>query len=289
MSKTRRREQCIEIRASVEAVWKAITDAEEIIRWYSPEAGVSLSEGGRYWVSWGEGMAGASRIARFDKNRHLRLVHESEEPTKPDEPMVEEYFLESDGEITVLRLVQSGIPAAAGRCFLPDFGTTWSDISVRRARTSCSCSPCASRWTKRGRSSWDPRGSPPKATSKVSVPASENRSRPRSGKSSKSRCSFASRRTRFRCASTTSKIRSSRSISSAWAGKRSYMRTSRLSAFPPKSSKSSEGNGNRGSIACSPCRKERRHDGSRIGPLARSRTESRRHDGGLLRVQSSHR
>ena|GEM_PF-3721747 len=153
MSKTRGRAQRIEIRAPIEDVWKAITEADEIIRWYAPEAEVSLSEGGRYWVSWGEGTAGTSRIESFERNRHLRLVHEGEGPAQLDEPMVEEYFLESMARSRCcasfsqasrqrpIGTISTKIPVAAGRFFLPGSGTTWSDISANRART----------WIMRGR------------------------------------------------------------------------------------------------------------------------------------------
>lgn len=80
-------------------------------------------------MSWGEGMAGTSRIEGFERNRHLRLVHEGEGPTKLEEPMVEEYFMESDGEITVLRLVQSGLPATADwDDFYEDTGRGWKIV-----------------------------------------------------------------------------------------------------------------------------------------------------------------
>ncbi len=134
MSKTRGRAQRIEIRAPIEDVWKAITEADEIIRWYAPEAEVSLSEGGRYWVSWGEGTAGTSRIESFERNRHLRLVHEGEGPAQLDEPMVEEYFLESMARSRCcasfsqasrqrpIGTISTKIPVAAGRFFLPGSG-----------------------------------------------------------------------------------------------------------------------------------------------------------------------
>ena len=89
MSDTRRREHHIEIRTPIEAVWKALVDADEIVRWYAPEAEVEPREGGRYWVSWGEEMAGASRIDVFETERRLVLVHAWEGAADLDPPMME--------------------------------------------------------------------------------------------------------------------------------------------------------------------------------------------------------
>ena len=126
--RTRSQEHNIEIDAPLEAVWKALTDAEELTRWYVQEAEVTPGEGGDIWVSFGEGMAGRSRIEVWEPGNHLRLSHlppsegegsESAEGgaesgalgTPPlTSPIIEDYFLESRGGVTVLRLVTSGIP-----------------------------------------------------------------------------------------------------------------------------------------------------------------------------------
>lgn len=110
---TRRQEHVIEIDAPPEAVWRAITEAEEITRWYVPEAEVDPREGGTYRVSWGEGMEGESEIVALEPGRRLRLEHRPV-PGSPEiatGPIVEEYVIEGEGGRTVLRLVTSGIPA----------------------------------------------------------------------------------------------------------------------------------------------------------------------------------
>lgn len=131
MSDTRGREHRIEIHAPLEEVWRALTEADEIVRWFAPEAEVEAREGGRYWVSWGEGMAATSRIETIEPPRRLRLVHESEGFSELDPPVVEEYLLESRGDVTVLRLVQSGIPASADwDDFYEDTGRGWKMFFV---------------------------------------------------------------------------------------------------------------------------------------------------------------
>ena len=44
-------EQVIEINAPIEAVWKALNDPVELVRWFPLEAGVNAD--GSIWMSWG--------------------------------------------------------------------------------------------------------------------------------------------------------------------------------------------------------------------------------------------
>jgi uncharacterized protein YndB with AHSA1/START domain len=123
-SKTRSHEHQIEIDAPIEAVWKALTEAEQLINWFSEEARVVPGEGGSIWVSWGEGQAGESRIEDWEPGRRLRLSqmpaqkdpdpnNASPFPGPLDTPLIQEYTLESRGGLTVLRLVHSSIPNTA--------------------------------------------------------------------------------------------------------------------------------------------------------------------------------
>ncbi len=94
---TRGHEHEIEIAAPIDLVWKAITNAAELSRWYVQEARVEEKEGGRYWVSWGSGQEGASRIEVFEPNQRLRLAQEPFEGSegcagstmvKPQKPII---------------------------------------------------------------------------------------------------------------------------------------------------------------------------------------------------------
>ena len=110
---TRGQEHRIEIDAPPEAVWKAISDAEEVTRWFVVDAEIDGRVGGTYRVSWGEGMDGISDITVWEPGRHLQVKHRPM-PGAPDiasGPIVEEYFIEREGDRTVVRLVTSGIPA----------------------------------------------------------------------------------------------------------------------------------------------------------------------------------
>jgi uncharacterized protein YndB with AHSA1/START domain len=96
------------VAADAETVWRALTEAEELSRWFSPEAKVTPGEGGAIWLSWGEGAAWEAPIEVWEPNRHLRTVD------KPPGKIAVDYFIEArSGGETVLRIVQTGFGADA--------------------------------------------------------------------------------------------------------------------------------------------------------------------------------
>jgi uncharacterized protein YndB with AHSA1/START domain len=106
---TRSIELEIEIDAPSEAIWRAITEAEELVRWFPMEAEVEPGEGGRVWVSWGDGMSWSSRIAVWEPGHRLRSIDEPP-PGAPPMPVevALEYEIEGRGGRSVLRLTHSG-------------------------------------------------------------------------------------------------------------------------------------------------------------------------------------
>ena len=113
MPKTRSQEHEIEIDAPEEAVWRALTDADELIRWFAPAAEIEPRLGGTYKISWGEGMDGVSEIVTFDVGRHLRLEHRPMEgsPDMPSGPIAEDWHIETREGGATLRF--TGQPYAA--------------------------------------------------------------------------------------------------------------------------------------------------------------------------------
>lgn len=107
---TRSFEHSIEIAAPVSAVWKAITEGDEIVKWFAPIARVTPGEGGEVFLSWGEGMEGKAPIRVWEPGKRFGWL----EREGTDSPRIAEFILEakSDGK-TVLRIVQSGFGAGA--------------------------------------------------------------------------------------------------------------------------------------------------------------------------------
>ena len=122
------------IDAPVEAVWKALTDAEELTRWFPLEARVEPGAGGFVWAYYGESVEGEERIEIWEPNRHLRLSYRqpssgedeaksnhvaeaykqaSNQSEQIPQQIATDYFLEGRGGKTWLRLVHSGFGADA--------------------------------------------------------------------------------------------------------------------------------------------------------------------------------
>lgn len=117
----------IEIAAPVEAVWKALTDAEELTRWFPLQARATPGVGGHLWFSWGAPWEGESRIEIWEPNRHLRTrdfagseaapAAEGAQSGQAAPAVYVDYYLEARGGKTVLRLVHSGFGT----------GSDWAD------------------------------------------------------------------------------------------------------------------------------------------------------------------
>lgn len=100
----------IAIRAPIDAVWRALSDAEELRRWFPADARVEPGVGGKVWVSWGPGMEWEQAIDIWEPGRHLRTSS-----PMPDGavPFATDYYIEVRGDTTVLRLVNSGFGEGA--------------------------------------------------------------------------------------------------------------------------------------------------------------------------------
>jgi len=96
-------ERSLTIHAPIDAVWKAITDAEELIRWFPPEASVTPGAGGKMVMKWGDFWEGESDIEVWEPPHHLRTSFDAGVART-----AVDYYLERDGDSTILRLVHSG-------------------------------------------------------------------------------------------------------------------------------------------------------------------------------------
>jgi len=114
---TRTVEKTIEINAPADAVWKALTEGEEVARWFSLEARVTPGVGGDILWSWGDGMDWPSKIEIWEPNRHLRATYEKPPGVAagplPPQRLVMDFYLETRAGKTVLRVVHAGFGATA--------------------------------------------------------------------------------------------------------------------------------------------------------------------------------
>jgi len=126
-SPTRAHEHVLEIAATPEVVWKTITEADELVRWFPLGAKVRPGKGGEILYRWGE-LEGRCRILEWQPPRHLGtgwMEAPSAEAKAPDFPrsttgdeaaraaLAVDWYLEGKGGSTVLRLVHSGFDRGA--------------------------------------------------------------------------------------------------------------------------------------------------------------------------------
>jgi len=107
--KGRSYEKRFEVAAPALAIWKAITEGEELTRWFCQQASCETGAGGQQHIDWGGGAQATQVITTWEPNRHLRV--EAVEPKRQNpaaEPYAIDWHLEHEGGITKIRMVASG-------------------------------------------------------------------------------------------------------------------------------------------------------------------------------------
>ena len=91
----RKHELKIEVAATPAELWKALTTAHGIESWFAPIAKVEPGVGGGITVGWGPGMEFTQAIEVWEPEHHLHAGRV-------------DYYIEGNGDTTILRLVESG-------------------------------------------------------------------------------------------------------------------------------------------------------------------------------------
>jgi uncharacterized protein YndB with AHSA1/START domain len=109
-------EKRFEVAAPAEAVWKAITEGEELTRWFCLEASCEPGVGGKHHFDWGGGAKGSHVITAWEPNVHLRTESLRDDLSQPEgsEPYAIDWFLEHEGGVTRIRMVASGFGEGPG-------------------------------------------------------------------------------------------------------------------------------------------------------------------------------
>jgi len=125
-SKTRSVEKTIIINAPVSEVWKALTEAEELTRWFPLQAEVNPGSGGKMRLSWDNLYIWEFNIESWEEEKYLRCTYQQDQDynasnayeNDSDHPVLNssqqlaiDYFLETRKGKTVLRLVHNGFGA----------------------------------------------------------------------------------------------------------------------------------------------------------------------------------
>jgi uncharacterized protein YndB with AHSA1/START domain len=113
--KTRDIHLSVELDASPEDVFRAVTEGTEIAKWLAPEARSTAPEGGKkgsVWISWGEGMSVEHEIEIYEAPKRVR--HPSGKNGETKAPLYADWSIEArEGGKSTLRLVHSGFSAGA--------------------------------------------------------------------------------------------------------------------------------------------------------------------------------
>ena len=139
MNMSKSHESIIDIKATPEEVFRAVTDPEQIVKWFAPYARVDPRVGGEYDISWDPEMQGGGVITVWDPPTHFAQYSERSVAYNCEGQPVEtgvtqkiaiDYYIEAIGDgMTRLRLVQSGFgPEAAWDDEYEATKTGWADF-----------------------------------------------------------------------------------------------------------------------------------------------------------------
>lgn len=113
----------LEIDAPPEAVWRALSDGEELRRWFAPDAQVVPGPGGTVLWRWGDDHSWPLRVEAWEPGERLLLAYDTPGPDGAPHPLLVDFRIEGRGGRTTLRLVHSGFGPEAS------FDTEFDGIS----------------------------------------------------------------------------------------------------------------------------------------------------------------
>jgi uncharacterized protein YndB with AHSA1/START domain len=102
----------VDIEADAQEVWRALTEAQHLVRWCSPGAQIRARQGGFFRASVDRVTELEAHIDIFEPARRMRLIYLPSNSLPPtDDALVDDFILDSADPGTILRLLGSGIPA----------------------------------------------------------------------------------------------------------------------------------------------------------------------------------
>jgi uncharacterized protein YndB with AHSA1/START domain len=113
-----------DIVASVQVVWRALTESESLARWCSPDAWIRPKTGGLFRATVDRVTQLEAHIDVCEPQRRLRLIYLPCAALPADETVTDDFMLSPDPRGTTLRLIGSGFVA-----------TAMGDVQYRRMRT----------------------------------------------------------------------------------------------------------------------------------------------------------
>jgi uncharacterized protein YndB with AHSA1/START domain len=104
----------VPIDAAPDVVWQALTDPQELERWFPLTARVTPGPGGSFSLRWRDRHSGDDwRVLTWESGRHLSLGMPKPAGAPAPDHIVNDFVLASQGEGTILRVVASGFDPEA--------------------------------------------------------------------------------------------------------------------------------------------------------------------------------
>jgi uncharacterized protein YndB with AHSA1/START domain len=98
----------IDIDATLDQVWQALTTGEGIARWFAPYAEVRPGDGGSVSVGWNPSEMWSQPITVWEPARRMQTASEMPRPDGSSVRLAVDYYLEAAGSGVRVRLVHSG-------------------------------------------------------------------------------------------------------------------------------------------------------------------------------------
>ena len=111
-------ERTLRLRATPARVWRALTEPDELNRWFGQRCAIDLRPGGEAWMEWDGYGRFAMRVERVDAERYLAIRWAGDTDKTLDESpgtLVEWTLDPSDEGGTLLRLRESGFTTRESR------------------------------------------------------------------------------------------------------------------------------------------------------------------------------
>jgi uncharacterized protein YndB with AHSA1/START domain len=107
----------VEIRASLDEVWRALSTGEGLTNWFPVFASVTPGQNGSMSLGWAEGEMWEAPIVAWEPNARLGVASDMPSKDGGTVRLVVDYYLEARGDTVTVRLVHSGF----------DDSDTWDD------------------------------------------------------------------------------------------------------------------------------------------------------------------
>jgi uncharacterized protein YndB with AHSA1/START domain len=115
----------IDIDATLEEVWQALTTGEGIARWFAPHAAVTPGEGGSVSIGWDPKEMWEQPITVWEPRRRMQTASEMPKDGRMVRLAVD-YYLEVQGGRVRVRLVHSGFDDSSWDDYIDGLDAGWS-------------------------------------------------------------------------------------------------------------------------------------------------------------------